>query len=83
MRKPKCKRAVDSLVSLCFCGDCSLGWDNEKKRNASRESAQEERQDLDLPQMAGFRDGHPRAGMGMRSLCERRRNKGLLMDKKQ
>lgn len=82
MRKPKCKRAVESLVSLCFCGDRSLGWDNEKKRNVSRESAQEERQDLDLPQMAGFRDGHPRAGMG--SLRERRRNnKGLLMDKKQ
>lgn len=32
--------------------------------------------------MAEFGDGYPRAGMGMRSLCETRRNKGLLVGKK-
>lgn len=45
--------AVGYLVGSCFRGDftglsLSLGWDNRKKRIASRGLAQEEQWDLDV-----------------------------------
>lgn len=74
--------AVGYLVGLCFRGDftglsLSLGWDNRKKRIASRGLAQEEQWDLDVSQIE---HGHPVAGMGMRNLCERK-NKSVTVGK--